>query len=163
MPTAVPTMPHSLSGVSKQRRSPNSSCRPAVAPNTPPFLPTSSPNTTTRSSLRISVRSASLIASSIVITLTPGFCVSAFASVAVMSSSPGVCGGSRRSQRAVSQWKVADVGADAAAGHEVEQFLLLLLQLRREVHVDVFKHRAHGRRRVRLGLLHGGRERGLGA
>ncbi len=60
MPTAVPMMPHSLSGVSKHRSTPNSSCSPCVAPNTPPFLPTSSPNTTTRSSLRISVRIASV-------------------------------------------------------------------------------------------------------
>jgi hypothetical protein len=84
MPTPAPMMPHSDSGVSKQRFSPNSSKRPAVAPNTPPFLPTSSPNTTTRSSLRISVRIASVIASSIVITLVPVSPAPALVLVAVM-------------------------------------------------------------------------------
>ena len=48
MPIAVPMMPASASGVSKQRSAPNSSCRPAVARNTPPNCPTSSPSTTTR-------------------------------------------------------------------------------------------------------------------
>ena len=89
MPIAVPMMPHSDSGVSKQRFSPNSSNRPAVAPNTPPFLPTSSPNTITRSSLRISVRIASVIASSIVITFVPVLPSPAFVCVAVMGMSGG--------------------------------------------------------------------------
>src|SRR5262245_46181543 len=62
MPTAEPTMPFSLSGVSITRCSPNSSCSPAVTRNTPPTLPTSSPSTTTRLSRRISTRSASLMA-----------------------------------------------------------------------------------------------------
>src|SRR6185369_10350679 len=62
MPTAQPTMPFSLSGVSITRSSPNSSCRPAVTRNTPPTLPTSSPITTTRLSRRIAERSASLTA-----------------------------------------------------------------------------------------------------
>ena len=35
MPIALPTIPASASGVSKQRSAPNSSCRPAVARNTP--------------------------------------------------------------------------------------------------------------------------------
>src|SRR5512134_2408308 len=62
MPTAVPTMPPSARGVSMTRSAPNSSCRPCVARNTPPNLPTSSPSTTTSGSRRISSRSASLTA-----------------------------------------------------------------------------------------------------
>src|SRR5688572_12492090 len=62
MPTAVPMMPASASGVSMTRSGPNSSCSPLVARNTPPNLPTSSPSTTTFGSRCISVRSASLTA-----------------------------------------------------------------------------------------------------
>src|SRR5712671_1651166 len=137
MPTAVPTMPHSLSGVSKQRCSPNCSCRPIVAPNTPPFLPTSSPNTTTRSSFCISVRSASVIASSIVITFWPGRLSPALVSVAVMefSSARGAL------LAAALQREVADVGADAALLHQFAQLLPLLRELRRQVHVDIVEQR----------------------
>src|SRR6185503_8486905 len=120
MPIAVPMMPHSDSGVSKQRFSPNSSNRPAVAPNTPPFLPTSSPKTTTRSSLRISVRIASVIASIIVITLLP-----VLVSVAVM-------GVFSRAFTVPSEREMTDLGADAALRHQVVQLLPLLLQLRRQ-------------------------------
>src|SRR6188768_3633979 len=67
MPTAQPTIPFSLSGVSITRSSPNSSCRPAVTRKTPPTLPTSSPMTTTRLSRRMAVRSASLTAITIFI------------------------------------------------------------------------------------------------
>src|SRR5512133_674357 len=62
MPRAVPTIPPSVSGVSKTRSPPNSSCSPCVARKTPPNLPTSSPRTTTSGSRRISVRSASFTA-----------------------------------------------------------------------------------------------------
>src|SRR5688572_23138032 len=66
MPTAIPTMPDSASGVSKQRDSPNVAVSPSVTRNTPPSAPTSSPNTTTRSSsLRASAR-AELMAWAIV-------------------------------------------------------------------------------------------------
>src|SRR5689334_20749876 len=58
MPIEVPMMPASASGVSITRSAPNSSCRPLVARNTPPNLPTSSPSTTTRGSSRIWVCSA---------------------------------------------------------------------------------------------------------
>src|SRR5512138_3562666 len=62
MPTAVPTIPPSASGVSMTRSAPNSCWSPCVARNTPPNLPTSSPRTTTSGSRRISVRSASFTA-----------------------------------------------------------------------------------------------------
>src|SRR5687767_8863463 len=62
MPIAVPTMPSSDSGVSKQRALPNSLVRPSVARNTPPVGPTSSPNTSTVGSRRMAVFSASLTA-----------------------------------------------------------------------------------------------------
>src|SRR6266581_3228173 len=62
MPTAVPTIPPSSSGVSMTRSTPNSPWSPMVARKTPPNLPTSSPRTTTPGSRRISVRSASFTA-----------------------------------------------------------------------------------------------------
>ena len=55
MPIAVPTIPSSESGVSKQRWAPNSSVSPSVARNTPPLGPTSSPNTSTVGSRRMTV------------------------------------------------------------------------------------------------------------
>ena len=67
MPTATPTMPASLIGVSKQRSLPKRCCRPCVQRNTPPKWPTSSPNTTTRSSRSMAMAWASRIASIIVI------------------------------------------------------------------------------------------------
>src|SRR5437762_1484190 len=67
MPTAVPTMPFSASGVSSTRSSPNSACRPSVARNTPPALPTSSPITITRGFSRRATASASRTACTIVI------------------------------------------------------------------------------------------------
>src|SRR3954453_8443762 len=67
MPTATPTMPSSLIGVSKQRFAPKRCCSPCVQRNTPPNQPTSSPNTTTRSSRSIATACASRIASIIVI------------------------------------------------------------------------------------------------
>ena len=58
----TPTIIDSVSGVSITRSSPKASCRPAVARNTPPNLPTSSPSSTTRSSARIARCRASLTA-----------------------------------------------------------------------------------------------------
>src|SRR3989442_8116151 len=66
IPIAVPMIPPSLRGVSNTR-SGNSSMRPSVHRNTPPFFPTSSPRTTTRSSRRISSRRALFTAWTIVI------------------------------------------------------------------------------------------------
>src|SRR5215510_2859108 len=66
MPTAVPTMPFSASGVSITRSSPNSACSPSVARNTPPALPTSSPITRTRGFSRRATASASRTACTIV-------------------------------------------------------------------------------------------------
>src|SRR5687768_14739132 len=64
-------------GVSRQRASPNSSTRPAVAPKAPPYGPTSSPSTNTFESRRISSKSASRIASRYVISfaMMQGLCV----------------------------------------------------------------------------------------
>src|SRR6267378_3181266 len=67
IPIAVPMIPPSDRGVSNTR-SGNSSMRPSVQRNTPPFLPTSSPRITTRSSRRISSRRALFTACTIVIT-----------------------------------------------------------------------------------------------
>src|SRR5262245_39812229 len=67
MPTAVPTMPFSASGVSSTRSSPNSACKPSVARNTPPALPTSSPITRTRGFSRSATASPSRTACTIVI------------------------------------------------------------------------------------------------
>src|SRR5918994_8135 len=66
-PTAVPRMPASESGVSTQRSAPKRSRSPAVARKTPPARPTSSPITITDSSRSISVWSASLTASTSVL------------------------------------------------------------------------------------------------
>src|SRR5690348_11750007 len=62
-PTVTPAMVVSSSGVSSTRSSPNFSCRPTVARNTPPLTPTSSPSTTTESSCCISYASAWVTAS----------------------------------------------------------------------------------------------------
>src|SRR5690606_23585217 len=119
MPIAVPTIPHSDSGVSKQRSGPNSSCRPAVARNTPPRLPTSSPNTHTRSSLRISVRRPSVTASIRVI---------------VAMGNPAFRGAPTRSQR-------EGAFLFLALFAEREQLAALLFELRREVLVHVLEQR----------------------
>src|SRR6266545_2614125 len=58
-PIATPTIEDSARGVSSTRACPYLACRPSVARNTPPFLPTSSPSTHTRSSRSISSASAS--------------------------------------------------------------------------------------------------------
>src|SRR6476660_9468051 len=62
-PTALPRIPASASGVSKQRSGPNVSRSPAVARKTPPARPTSSPRTITEGSRSSSTWNASLIAS----------------------------------------------------------------------------------------------------
>src|SRR5581483_9867782 len=59
----IPTIADSEIGVSTTRMSPNSSYRPCVTPNAPPYAPTSSPRTNTFGSRRISSASASRIAS----------------------------------------------------------------------------------------------------
>src|SRR5229473_2136195 len=64
-PTAVPRMPASASGVSKQRSGPKRSSKPAVARKTPPARPTSSPITITDESRSSSTCKQSLIASTI--------------------------------------------------------------------------------------------------
>src|SRR6476661_1990748 len=56
MPTAVPTMPDSASGLSMTRSSPKSFCRPSVMRKTPPSLPTSSPMSRTLSSSSMALR-----------------------------------------------------------------------------------------------------------
>src|SRR5438270_7273852 len=63
MPTAMPAISPSASGVSATRSLPKRFCRPAVARNTPPLMPMSSPSTTTRSSSSIARASARLTAS----------------------------------------------------------------------------------------------------
>src|SRR5882672_11065655 len=63
MPTAMPAISPSASGVSATRSGPKRCCSPAVARNTPPFRPTSSPSTTTLSSSSMARASARLIAS----------------------------------------------------------------------------------------------------
>src|SRR4051812_37932679 len=64
-PTALPRIPASASGVSKQRSGPKRSRNPAVARKTPPARPTSSPMTITDGSRASSTWNASLIASTI--------------------------------------------------------------------------------------------------
>src|SRR3954469_19497489 len=63
MPTAMPAIRPSASGVSATRSAPKRCCSPAVARNTPPLMPTSSPSTTTRSSSSMARASARLTAS----------------------------------------------------------------------------------------------------
>src|SRR5699024_9018939 len=60
MPTAIPTMPDSAIGVSKQRVSPNWVVSPSVIRKTPPSGPTSSPKPYTVSSSAMASRSARL-------------------------------------------------------------------------------------------------------
>src|SRR5438552_633793 len=62
-PTAVPRIPASASGLSKQRSGPNRSRSPAVARKTPPARPTSSPTTITEGSRSSSTCRQSLTAS----------------------------------------------------------------------------------------------------
>src|SRR5689334_17412306 len=63
MPIAMPAIRPSARGVSATRSAPKRLCRPAVARNTPPLMPTSSPMTTTRLSSSIARASARLTAS----------------------------------------------------------------------------------------------------
>src|SRR5690606_11157408 len=63
IPTAMPVISVSASGVSMTRRKPKRSCNPTVARNTPPLGPTSSPSTTTSGSSAMARCSAMLIAS----------------------------------------------------------------------------------------------------
>src|SRR5215469_12813461 len=78
MPTALPMMADSESGVSKTRFSPNFFCRCSVTRKTPPLTPISCPSTTTRSSCSSSSASALFRASIIVICidLSPSLSVS---------------------------------------------------------------------------------------
>src|SRR2546428_5089869 len=59
----MPTIADSEIGVSTTRISPNSSNRPCVTPNAPPYGPTSSPSTNTLGSRRISSAIPSRMAS----------------------------------------------------------------------------------------------------
>ena len=61
-PVAPATIAVSDSGMSSTRLAPNSSWKPWVTLNAPPYTPTSSPSTKTRWSRRISSRSESEIA-----------------------------------------------------------------------------------------------------
>src|SRR6476646_9437378 len=65
-PTAMPQIAASLIGVLRTRSTPNSSARPAVAPQGPPSA-TSSPSTNTRGSARMASASVALIASRYVV------------------------------------------------------------------------------------------------
>src|SRR6202035_5830339 len=67
IPTDMPAMVASASGVSCTRSLPKRSCRPAVARNTPPVAPTSWPITTTSASCCISQPCAIAMASTMVI------------------------------------------------------------------------------------------------
>src|SRR5688572_9718213 len=136
MPIAVPTMPSSESGVSKQRESPNSAVSPSVARKTPPFLPTSSPKTSTLGSRRIAVFSASFTACSRV-------------RVGIVRSLVG-------SARGASQRELAVAGGGVAlAAREIESGLALLAQVLRNARVDVGEDRLERRPRSGLGDAHG--------
>src|SRR5690606_34571425 len=63
MPTDMPAIRPSASGVSCTRNAPKRSCRPTVARNTPPLMPTSSPSTTTSGSSASARASARLMPS----------------------------------------------------------------------------------------------------
>src|SRR5882672_2846880 len=63
MPTAMPAIKPSASGVSATLSGPKRCCSPAVARNTPPLTPTSSPSTTTDSSSSMARASARLMPS----------------------------------------------------------------------------------------------------
>src|SRR6476619_3120618 len=60
-PVQPPTIAVSASGASITRHGPNSSWKPSVTLNAPPYTPTSSPMTYTRLSRRISVRSVEVL------------------------------------------------------------------------------------------------------
>ena len=62
-PTAAPTKPISLIGVSMTRSAPKRSCRPLVTVKMPPPAPTSMPIRTTRSSASIASAMPALRAS----------------------------------------------------------------------------------------------------
>src|SRR5690606_26821146 len=77
MPTVMPVISVSASGVSITRRKPKRSYSPRVARNTPPLGPTSSPSTTTSGSPAIARCSARLMAS----TMHSVFCSAMVASL----------------------------------------------------------------------------------
>src|SRR5262245_29954905 len=144
IPIAVPTMPSSESGVSKQRFGPKSRCRFSVARNTPPFLPTSSPKTSTLGSAFIAVRRPSLIAWRRV-------SVAMFVLGAVQSSSEQFRAVQSSSERELA---VAGVGVATAAA-EVEELLALLAQVRGDRRVDVREDGLEPGRADMLGGAHG--------
>src|SRR5258706_7663327 len=129
MPTEVPTMAASASGLSITRRLPKVRCRSSVTRKTPPSTPTSSPMTRTSGSRSISWRRAR------------------FRAFTMFSFAIALPGG--RALAAHRRRRRACLGAVGAPGAQPRGHLVALgAQVGRQVAVDVIEHGQRiGRRR----------------
>src|SRR5258705_3248435 len=138
MPTAVPMMAASASGLSMTRWEPYFRCRSSVTRKTPPSTPTSSPRTSTSPSRSISWKSARLRALTMF-------------SLGMASAPRQPLAPHRRGARG--QWgRLADArrACRLALGH----LRPLGLEVRRELRVRVIEHRERIGRGRRLEALH---------
>src|SRR5256885_11326078 len=140
MPTPVPMMAASASGLSITRCEPNLRCRSSVTRKTPPSTPTSSPRMTTSGSRSISWKSARF---------------SAFTMLSLVmsrSSSRQPLAAHRRGARG--RGRRVGLGRPALA-EPAGELLALRHEMRRQLRVQVVEHRQRIGRRRRLEALHG--------
>src|SRR6266508_4354218 len=142
MPTAVPMMAASASGLSMTRWEPNFRCKSSVTRKTPPSTPTSSPRTSTSASRSIAWKRARLSALTMF-------------SLGIASAPRQPLAPHRRGARRHRRLAGARRGGRLTRGH----LLPLGLEVRRKLGVHVVEHRERigGRRRLeathRLGYL----------
>src|SRR6266850_1984394 len=141
MPTPVPMIAASASGLSITRLEPNLRCRSSVTRKTPPSTPTSSPRISTSSSRSISWSSARLRA----------FTMLSFAMAKLAPRGPLAAHG----QRGLG---IVAGGRRGAVAEGAGELIALRLQVRRQLGVDVLEHRQRLGRAQRLEALDGGRD-----
>src|SRR5438445_365693 len=144
MPTPVPMMAASASGLSITRLEPNFRCRSSVTRKTPPSTPTSSPITSTSSSRSISWSSARFRALTM-------FSLATSASRRALAAHRG-----RRLTRSRRRPAAVLALAQPAGG-----LLALGLEVRRQLGVDVLEHRQRLGGARRLEALDGGGDLGV--
>src|SRR5256885_317962 len=158
MPTPVPMMAASASGLSITRCEPNLRCRSSVTRKTPPSTPTSSPRMTTSGSRSISWKSARFSAFtmlSLVIyrALQPGANRGWPAAGASSCSAPREPLAAHRRGARGRGWRVG-LGRPALA-EPAGELLALRHEVRRQLCVQVVEHRQRIGRRRRLEALNG--------
>src|SRR6266849_5770917 len=142
MPTAVPMIAASASGLSMTRCEPNVRCRSSVTRKTPPSTPTSSPRTSTSASRSISWKSAWLSALTIF-------------SLAMASAPRQPLAAHRRGPRL---GRGRRVGARRRGMRARRQLVALSFEIRWELGVDVVEPRRGIGGRGRLEATHGVRD-----